>query len=74
MKTAAMSLVAYTTLVLIILTIMVGMNISFNWVFYLTLVGQAMLIYMVYRVLADNCKTDKTFEDFYEYNPIRFRE
>jgi hypothetical protein len=28
------------------------------------------LVLMVYKVLTDNYKTDKTFEDFYEDHPI----
>lgn len=70
MKISAMALVAYTTLVLVIVTIMASMNFPFNWVFYVTLVGQAMVIYMVYKVLTENYHTSKTFEDFYEDHPI----
>jgi len=32
--------------------------------------GQVFLLIMVYKVLTDNYKTEKTFEDFYEDNPI----
>lgn len=70
MKTSAMSMVAFTTFLLVILTIMVSMNFPFNWVFYLTVFGQIMMVYMVYKVLTDKYTTDKTFEDFYEDNPI----
>lgn len=70
MKSHAMFWVAMTTMVLIIATIMASMNFQFNWVFYITVIGQAMVVYMVYKVLTDNYKTDKTFEDFYEDYPI----
>lgn len=70
MKISAMSMVAFTTLLLVTVTIMVTMNFPFNWVFYLTVFGQAMIIVMVYKVLTDNYTTDKVFEDFYEDNPI----
>ncbi|NHF57761.1 hypothetical protein FK220_000305 [Flavobacteriaceae bacterium TP-CH-4] len=70
MKTSAMFWVAMTTIVLIMVTIMVSMGFSFNWVFYVTVLGQAMVVYMVYRVLIDDYKTDKTFDDFYEDYPI----
>jgi uncharacterized membrane protein len=62
--------VASTTLVLISLTIMAAMNFPFNWIFYLTVLGQIMLVYMVIRVLKDNYTTDRTFKDFYEDYPI----
>ena len=62
--------VAMTTIVLIILTIMASMGFPFNWVFYVTVIGQAMVVFMVYRVLTDNYQTEKTFEDFYEDHPI----
>ena len=71
MRTSAMFWVGLTTSLLILVTIMVTMNFSFNWVFYTTVLGQIMIVYMVYRVLTDNYSTDKTFEDFYEDVPLR---
>lgn len=62
--------VALTTLLLFSVTIMVSMNFPFNWVFYVTVLGQVFVAVMVYKVLTDNYKTSKTFEDFYEDNPI----
>ena len=74
MKSTAMFWVGTTTLLLLTVTIMAAMNFPFNWVFYITILGQAAVVYMVYSVLTDNYKTDKTFEDFYEDNPIeRYR-
>lgn len=70
MKFHAMFWVAMTTFILIIVTILASMNFSFNWVFYVTVLGQLMVVYMVYMVLIDNYKTNKTFEDFYEDYPI----
>jgi TRAP-type C4-dicarboxylate transport system permease small subunit len=71
MKNTAMFWVAATTLVLISLTIMAAMDFPFNWVFYITVLGQIMLVYMVFRVLTDNYTTDKTFKDFYEDFPVK---
>ena len=71
MRTTAMFWVGLTTSLLILVTIMVTMNFPFNWVFYTTVLGQIMIVYMVYRVLTDNYSTDKTFEDFYEDVPLR---
>ncbi|MDT7827440.1 hypothetical protein RQM65_02025 [Pricia sp. S334] len=74
MKNSAMFWVVSTTLVLITVTIMSTMNFAFNWVFYVTVVGQAMVVFMVYRVLRDNYTTYKTFADFYEDHPIGRQE
>ncbi len=46
------------------------MNFPFNWVFYCTVGGQVLIVMMVYNVLRDNYTTRKTFDDFYEDNPI----
>jgi len=70
MKISAMSVVGFTTMVLVTLTIMVSMNFPFNWVFYVTVFGQALVVYMVYKVLTDDYDTPKNFEDFYEDHPI----
>ncbi|MBD0778378.1 hypothetical protein HPE56_11290 [Maribacter sp. ANRC-HE7] len=70
MKNSAMFWVANTTLTLVVVTIMAAMNFSFNWVFYITVLGQSMVVYMVYKVLTDNYTTKKTFKDFYEDHPM----
>jgi len=71
MRTSAMFWVGCTTIVLLTVTIMAAMNFPFNWVFYITVLGQVMIVYMVYRVLTDNYTTNKTFKDFYEDFPIK---
>ena len=70
MKNSAMFWVANTTIILVIVTIMAAMNFPFNWVFYVTVLGQSMVVYMVYKVLTDDYRTRKTFKDFYEDHPI----
>ncbi|WP_306465080.1 hypothetical protein [Gelidibacter salicanalis] len=70
MKIPAMLYVVITTLMLVTLTIMVAMDMPFNWVFYVTCLGQVFVVVMVYKVLRDQYTTDKTFEDFYEDHPI----
>ena len=70
MKDSVMLWVVATTLILVTVTIMAAMNFPFNWVFYLTVIGQVMIVFMVYRVLKDNYTTEKTFADFYEDHPI----
>ncbi len=70
MKNTAMFWVIATTVILVLLSVMASLNFPFNWVFYLTVIGQAMLVYTVYRVLTEEYDTEKTFEDFYEDHPI----
>ena len=70
MKISAMGVIGFTTMVLVTLTLMVSMNFPFNWIFYITIFGQALVVYMVYRVLTDDYETVKTFKDFYEDNPV----
>ena len=70
MKTSPFIYITITTLLLITITIMCAMDFPFNWEFYLTVIGQILVVVMVYKVLTDNYTTDKTFEHFYEDRPI----
>ncbi|WP_299016596.1 hypothetical protein [uncultured Polaribacter sp.] len=70
MKTSIFTYVALTTFLLVLVTILASLNFSFSWVFYLTVIGQLFVLIMVYKVLKDKYTTNKTFEDFYEDNPI----
>ncbi|WP_010518600.1 hypothetical protein [Croceivirga radicis] len=70
MKNLAIPLVATTTLLLITVTLMASMNLPFNWIFYLTVLGQAFVIVMVYVVLKDDYQTPHTFKDGYEDKPM----
>lgn len=69
MKISAMHWLAFTTIILITVTIFATMNFSFSWVFLLTMLGQVMLIITVYKVLKDKYTTTKEFKDFYEDRP-----
>jgi uncharacterized membrane protein YqjE len=66
MKISGMAVLALTTLVLITATIFASMNIAFSWIFFLTLFGQVLLVFTVYKVLRDDYSTNKTFADLYE--------
>lgn len=66
MKISAMDWLGLTTLVLVTVTLFAAMDLAFNWVFYLTVLGQIALIITVYKVLRDDYTTEKTFKDFYE--------
>lgn len=70
MKSPVMFYVWITTLLLLTVTIMVSMDMPFNWVFYITCLGQLLVAVMVYKVLTDTYTTEKTFADFYEDHPI----
>lgn len=69
MKISAMTLLAITTILLLTVVIFSTMNFSFGWVFYSTCLGQALLVYTVYKILTDDYQTEKTFKDFYEDRP-----
>lgn len=70
MKFPVMFYVVLTTMLLITITIVAALDMSLNWVFYLTCLGQVFVVVMVYKVLTDNYTTEKTFEDYYEDHPI----
>lgn len=66
MKNNGITYLILTSILLVIITILVYFNTNFPLVFYLTFFGQCLLIYSVYRILTDNYKTERTFNDWYE--------
>ena len=70
MKDSPFPYITITTLLLITITIMAALDFPFSWVFYLTVIGQILIVVMVYKVLTENYSTDKTFEHFYEDRPV----
>ncbi len=70
MKLSAITYLVLTTFVLVTVAIFATMDFPFGWVFYLTVLGQALFIFSVFKVLRDSYTTDKTFKDFYEDHPI----
>ncbi|HSP41138.1 MAG TPA: hypothetical protein VLN46_06875 [Gillisia sp.] len=70
MKFTGIFYLIITTVVLLTLVVMVYYNLPFSLVFFVTLGGQLLLIFTVYKVLTDDYTTDKTFEDWYEDHPI----
>lgn len=66
MKISALSYLAITTFILITVSIMAAMDLAFTWVFFATIIGQILLVVSVYKVLTDDYKTEKTFDDWYE--------
>lgn len=70
MRNIAILWVFVATGILLLLAIMAVMDFPFNWIFYVTVAGQIIVVYMVYKVLTDPYSTDKTFDDFYEDHPM----
>ncbi|MCF4101412.1 hypothetical protein L1I30_07025 [Gillisia sp. M10.2A] len=70
MKNTAMILLGVTSLILIAIVVLVSVEFSFSLIFYLTCIGQILLLVTVYKILTDDYSTDKTFDDFYEDYPI----
>ncbi|WP_127845858.1 hypothetical protein [Psychroflexus aestuariivivens] len=69
MKNLGFIFLAITTLVLITVTIFASLNLSFSWVFYLSILGQILLVISVYKILREDYQTDKEFKDWYEDHP-----
>ena len=70
MKIPVMFFVGLATLLLVMLTVMVSLDMPFGMVFYTMCFGQVVVLIMVYKVLTDEYNTDKTFDDLYEDRPI----
>lgn len=66
MKNNGITYLILTSILLVIITILVYFNTNFPLVFYLTFFGQCLLVYSVYRILTDNYKTERNFDDWYE--------
>lgn len=59
-----------TSVVLALVAVFYYFDFPFPIVFFLVVVGQALLIYTVYRILTDDYTTKKTFDDFYEDHSV----
>lgn len=70
MKISAIAYLIITTFILVTVAIFAAMDFPFTWVFYLSILGEALLIVSVIKILRDDYTTNKTFEDFYEDHPI----
>ncbi|MCM4157867.1 hypothetical protein [Gramella sp. AN32] len=74
MKSLGFILLALTTLILVLLTVLSALGFPFGFLFYLMCIGQLLLIFTVYKILTDNYTTTKTFNDFYEDHSIGSEE
>ncbi|WP_224490467.1 hypothetical protein [Robertkochia flava] len=69
MKSTAMILVLVVSVFLVLFTALAQMEVRFDILFYMMMIGQFLVVVMVYKVLTDNYKTDKTFDHWYEDHP-----
>jgi len=69
MKISALHWLSFTSLTLLTTVIFTLMNLDYSWVFFITILGQGLFVFTVYKVLTDDYKTDKNFRDFYEDRP-----
>ncbi|MGL5111570.1 MAG: hypothetical protein ACRC6O_02905 [Flavobacterium sp.] len=69
MKNVALFLVAFTTIYLIFFIAFCQVETSFKVMNILFIIGNCLILLMVYRVLKDMYSTTKTFEDWYEDLP-----
>jgi hypothetical protein len=70
MKLTGIFYLIVTTVILLSLVVMAYYNLPFSIIFYLTVGGQLLLIFTVYKILTDDYSTDKTFDDWYEDHPM----
>lgn len=69
MKSFAMKLVVFTTLFLVVFTILSQTDTSLGIMYALFILGNVLVIVMVYSVLTDNYKTNQTFQNWYRDRP-----
>ena len=70
LKYLIMKAVQFTTVFLIVFTIMSQFSeINIALMSAMFIVGNLLVVYMVYKVLIDRYKTYKKFENLYEDNP-----
>lgn len=69
MKNIALSLFIFTTLFLIFFIAFCQFETSFKVMNILFIIGNFLIVAMVYRVLKDLYSTTKTFKDWYEDHP-----
>jgi len=69
MKISALQWLSFTTFILLTWVIFTLMNLDYSWVFFITILGQGLFVFTVYKVLTDDYKTDKNFRGFYEDRP-----
>ncbi len=60
-----------TTMSLVVYTMMTQLTVPLPLIFMGFIITSALLFYMIYRVLKDPYKTQKTFDDWYQDKEMR---
>lgn len=60
-----------TTMSLVVYTMMTQLTVPLPLIFMGFIITLALLFYMIYRVLKDPYKTQKTFDDWYQDKEVR---
>jgi hypothetical protein len=69
MKNSAIRLVWFTTAYLVVFTALSALDMALPLLWGMLLLGQLLVVYMVYKVLTDDYTTDKKFRDWYSDMP-----
>lgn len=69
MKNFAIKLVWFTTAYLVVFTALSAVGIAYPLLWGMLLLGQFLVLYMVYKVLSAAYTTDKKFRDWYSDVP-----
>ena len=69
MKNFAIKLVWFTTLFVLSFAVLCQTNTNLSTLMVIFIVGQILVLLMVYIVLKDNYSTTKTFKNWYEDHP-----
>lgn len=69
MKNVAILSLFLATLLLITIVVLSAANVSYPIIYFLTIFGQIIFVFSVYKVLTDKYTTTKTFDDWYEDMP-----
>ncbi|ESU29345.1 hypothetical protein FLJC2902T_07420 [Flavobacterium limnosediminis JC2902] len=65
MKNFAIKLVWFTTIFVLVFTGLCQTNVPLPFISSLFILGSALFLYTVYKVLTDKYETTKTFKDWY---------
>lgn len=69
MKNFAIKLVWFTTLFVVIFAALCQTKIALTTLTSILIIGQILVLFMVYKVLKDHYSSTKTFKDWYEDHP-----
>ncbi len=71
MKDGAIKWVWFTTFYLLVFVVLCQLNLGHLGYMSLLMVGQFLVLYMVYKVLTGYYRSDKTFKDWYGDRPMK---